>query len=136
VSTGKKSTFFSTAASDQLKEFTHSLEEALGEHNQLHWFPQAPCKGSGFVFIYILFTQESHKVDEIRAQKHKQLTMWVDPFEVSFRIGEDGSICVLYESTPPVPTYANTTDMISCKEEMRFERSSPSKSFNVMTVSG
>uniref|UniRef100_A0A8C7MSM1 Anti-proliferative protein domain-containing protein n=1 Tax=Oncorhynchus kisutch TaxID=8019 RepID=A0A8C7MSM1_ONCKI len=123
----------STAASDQLKEFTHSLEEALGEHNQLHWFPQAPCKGSGFVFIYILFTQESSPGG---SAKHKQLTMWVDPFEVSFRIGEDGSICVLYESTPPVPTYANTTDMISCKEEMRFERSSPSKSFNVMTVSG
>ena len=27
-----------------------------------------------------------------------ELTLWVDPFEVSYRIGEDGSICVLYES--------------------------------------
>ena len=29
-----------------------------------------------------------------------ELTLWVDPFEVSYRIGEDGSICVLYESQP------------------------------------
>lgn len=60
--------------------------------------------------------------------------MWVDPYEVSYRIGEDGSICVLYESTPPVPTNANTTDMVSCKEELRFGRPSPSNSF-MMTVS-
>ena len=30
-----------------------------------------------------------------------ELTLWVDPFEVSYRIGEDGSICVLYESPQP-----------------------------------
>jgi hypothetical protein len=26
-----------------------------------------------------------------------ELTMWIDPKEVSYRIGENGSICVLYE---------------------------------------
>ncbi len=26
-----------------------------------------------------------------------ELTMWIDPQEVSYRIGENGSICVLYE---------------------------------------
>uniref|UniRef100_A0A673TEC3 Protein BTG1 n=1 Tax=Suricata suricatta TaxID=37032 RepID=A0A673TEC3_SURSU len=29
-----------------------------------------------------------------------ELTLWVDPYEVSYRIGEDGSICVLYEASP------------------------------------
>ena len=26
-----------------------------------------------------------------------ELTMWIDPLEVSYRIGENGSICILYE---------------------------------------
>jgi hypothetical protein len=28
-----------------------------------------------------------------------ELTMWIDPAEVSYRIGENGSICVLYEES-------------------------------------
>ncbi|KAJ8016119.1 hypothetical protein DPEC_G00003860 [Dallia pectoralis] len=129
---------------DQLKEFTRSLEEALGEHYQHHWFPQAPCKGSGYRCLRI-----NHKIDPLigkaactigltREQLFSllpsELTMWVDPYEVSYRIGEDGSICVLYESNPPVQTNVDTTDVVSC-EQLRFGRSSPSKSFNMMTVS-
>lgn len=77
-----------------------------------------------------------------------ELTLWVDPFEVSYRIGEDGSICVLYESTPtPVvlPPSASVSassgsplvdSHISCKEElMVLGRTSPSKTYNMMTVS-
>lgn len=82
-----------------------------------------------------------------------ELTLWVDPFEVSYRIGEDGSICVLYESQPcPPGTPATATTSspsgnsgpmssmvdshISCKEElMVLGRTSPSKAYNMMTVS-
>ncbi|MEQ2158501.1 Protein btg1 [Goodea atripinnis] len=80
-----------------------------------------------------------------------ELTLWVDPFEVSYRIGEDGSICVLYESQPgPVsmPLSASSAlghgsvgpmvdSHLSCKEEMRvLGRTSPSKAYNnMMTVS-
>lgn len=81
-----------------------------------------------------------------------ELTLWVDPFEVSYRIGEDGSICVLYQSQPSPQTSAMTTasspsgnsgpmspmvdSHISCKEElMVLGRTSPSKAYNMMTVS-
>lgn len=82
-----------------------------------------------------------------------ELTLWVDPFEVSYRIGEDGSICVLYESQPgpvgmPMMTAAGSSSgssgavgpmvdsHISCKEElMVLGRTSPSKAYNMMTVS-
>ncbi|CAO2581508.1 Protein BTG1 [Lemmus lemmus] len=61
-----------------------------------------------------------------------ELTLWVDPYEVSYRIGEDGSICVLYEASP-----AGVVDSrISCKEELLLGRTSPSKNYNMMTVSG
>lgn len=83
-----------------------------------------------------------------------ELTLWVDPYEVSYRIGEDGSICVLYESQPGavvgVPMAAGASSPsgnsgavgpmvdshISCKEElMVLGRTSPSKAYNMMTVS-
>lgn len=83
-----------------------------------------------------------------------ELTLWVDPFEVSYRIGEDGSICVLYESQPmpaavmpgsavagsPSGSGGSGNPMvdshISCKEElMVLGRASPSKAYNMMTVS-
>lgn len=82
-----------------------------------------------------------------------ELTLWVDPFEVSYRIGEDGSICVLYQSQPSPQATSMTAAVhspsgnsgpmspmvdshISCKEElMVLNRTSPSKGYNMMTVS-
>ncbi|XP_005987128.1 protein BTG1 [Latimeria chalumnae] len=131
---------------DQLRHFCESLEESLKEHYKHHWFPQMPCKGSGYRCIRI-----NHKMDPLIGKaastiglSHQQLfqllpselTLWVDPFEVSYRIGEDGSICVLYESAPPTVKNGKSLDSrISCKEELRIGRASPSKSYSMMTVS-
>ncbi|XP_015505921.1 protein BTG2, partial [Parus major] len=60
-----------------------------------------------------------------------ELTLWVDPYEVSYRIGEDGSICVLYEATKPPSSYGG---MLTCKNQMMLGRTSPSKNY-IMTVS-
>nr|XP_020633560.1 protein BTG1 [Pogona vitticeps] len=121
------------------------------EHYKHHWFPEKPCKGSGYRCIRI-----NHKMDPLIGQAAQriglsgqelfrllpsELTLWVDPYEVSYRIGEDGSICVLYEATPAGASQ-NSTSMqmvdsrISCKEELLLGRTSPSKSYNMMTVSG
>uniref|UniRef100_A0A8C2JVB9 Anti-proliferative protein domain-containing protein n=1 Tax=Cyprinus carpio TaxID=7962 RepID=A0A8C2JVB9_CYPCA len=73
-------------------------------HYQHHWFPNAPCRGSGYRCIRI-----NHKMDPLIGKAActigltkeqlfsllpSELTMWIDPYEVSYRIGEDGSICV------------------------------------------
>ncbi|KAM9444247.1 protein BTG1 [Clarias gariepinus] len=127
---------------EQLQHFSHSLEEALGEHYQHHWFPDAPFRGSGYRCIRInhkmdpLLGKVAHAIglskEQLFSLLPSELTMWVDPYEVSYRIGEHGSICVLYESTPLQPeTHLNTVD--SCKEELG--HSNQSKSCTVMTVS-
>ncbi|KFP23690.1 Protein BTG2, partial [Colius striatus] len=110
------------------------------EHYKHHWFPEKPFKGSGYRCIRI-----NHKMDPIisKAASHiglslsqlyqllpSELTLWVDPYEVSYRIGEDGSICVLYEAMKPV----SSCGMLTCKNQLMLGRTSPSKNY-IMTVS-
>ncbi|XP_054717772.1 protein BTG2-like [Uloborus diversus] len=91
----------------QLEQFCSKLEDMLCHHYQQHWFPEKPFKGSGYRCIRI-----NHKMDPIISkaglecgfdeEKLRQLfpdelTLWIDPKEVSYRIGENGSICVLFD---------------------------------------
>ncbi|XP_048192182.1 protein BTG1-like [Perognathus longimembris pacificus] len=136
---------------EQLQTFSQTLQELLAEHYKHHWFPDVPYKGSGYRCIRI-----NHKMDPLIGQAAQsiglssqelfrllpsELTLWVDPYEVSYRIGEDGSICVLYEAAPAGEGAQNSSDMqtgdsrSSCKEELLLRRTSPSKPCNMMTVS-
>jgi len=91
----------------QLEKFRQCLQEVLRRRYRDHWFPEKPFKGSGYRCIRI-----NGKMDPVIAQAAEsctlsplllhqtfpsELTMWIDPLEVSYRIGENGSICVLYE---------------------------------------
>ncbi|KAI7790804.1 protein BTG2 [Triplophysa rosa] len=136
----------------QLQVFRDCLAQALGEHYQHHWFPDRPQKGSGYRCIRInhemdpLIGRAAGRIGLTAAQLFallpRELTLWVDPYEVSYRIGEDGSICVLYEAEPPVTSpapglrgpsaYDQTTN---CKNSfMMSGRRSPPKNY-LMTVS-
>jgi len=96
-----------SVAEDQLVKFRDSLVEVLRRRYRDHWFPEKPFKGSGYRCIRI-----NGRMDPVIAQAGEacgldpsvihatfpsELTMWIDPLEVSYRIGENGSICVLYE---------------------------------------
>jgi protein Tob/BTG len=91
----------------QLEKFKAAVVEVLRRRYRDHWFPEKPFKGSGYRCIRI-----NGKMDPVIAQAAEtcglaanlihstfpsELTMWIDPLEVSYRIGENGSICVLYE---------------------------------------
>merc|ERR1712211_101424 len=90
-----------------LQKFHEALIDVLRRRYRDHWFPEKPFKGSGFRCIQI-----NGKMDPVIGQAGdscglssaflhstfpSELTMWIDPLEVSYRIGENGSICVLYE---------------------------------------
>lgn len=123
------------------------------EHYQHHWFPDRPQKGSGYRCIRInhemdpLIGRAAGRIGLTAAQLFsllpRELTLWVDPYEVSYRIGEDGSICVLYEAEPPATSSApglrgpSAYDpTMNCKNGyMMSGRSSPPKNY-LMTVSG
>lgn len=91
----------------QLEQFKAAISLCLESHYQSHWFPDRPTKGSGYRCIRI-----NHKMDPIISQAGQscgidskslksifpnELTLWVDPQEVAYRIGENGSICVLFD---------------------------------------
>jgi len=97
----------SSIPENQLVSFQGSLMEVLRRRYRDHWFPEKPFKGSGYRCIRI-----NGRMDPVIAQAGEncgldpqvihntfpsELTMWIDPLEVSYRIGENGSICVLYE---------------------------------------
>jgi len=94
-------------AGQKLESFRISLVNHLLSHYCDHWFPEKPFKGSGFRCIRI-----NHKMDPVLVTAGRmcgideyalkmlfpnELTLWIDPKEVSYRIGENGSICVLFD---------------------------------------
>lgn len=97
----------------QLELFKSSLTEVLRHRYRNHWFPDRPNRGSGYRCIRIngkmdpVIAQAGANVGLLPTVLHSlfpsELTMWIDPAEVSYRIGENGSICVLYERTEPDP---------------------------------
>lgn len=95
-----------------------SLFAVMDRQYRNFWFPETPNRGSAYRCIRI----NKDKMDPIiakaaascglscnliRSYLPEELTLWVDPAEVSYRIGEeDGSICVLYEA--PLMTIADS----------------------------
>lgn len=113
---------------NQLQSFHGNLAEALTQHYQRHWYPELPTRGSGYRCIRI-----NGKMDPIveqagvasglngrtlRKMLPQELTMWIDPDEVSYRIGENGSVCILYDSRRASPS----SDLDSGSDEFLMER--------------
>jgi len=134
---------------NQLEKFRLALVEVLRRRYRDHWFPEKPFKGSGYRCIRI-----NGKMDPVIAQAGEscglsaalvhstfpsELTMWIDPLEVSYRIGENGSICVLYEYKEGVnePWKPNVTIGTSGKaDKSKKEAASKSKAFSTSGSSG
>lgn len=99
---------------EQLEKFKENVCHILMRHYADHWFPDKPFKGSGYRCIRIngnldpLIARAGFMMGIascfLRSLFPSELTMWVDPMEVAYRIGENGSICVLYEEVPPPKT--------------------------------
>lgn len=116
----------------ELEMLQVSLITVMSRQYKDFWFPESPNRGSAYRCIRI----NKDKMDPviaraaascglscnlIRAYLPDELTMWVDPSEVSYRIGEeDGSICVLYEA--PVA--------VAVSVPSRYESSSSSSSLS------
>lgn len=128
---------------DTIESFRVGLQNLLCSHYANHWFPEKPFKGSGYRCIRI-----NHKMDPLikkaavdsglnESNFHtlfpSELTMWVDPREVAYRIGENGSIGMLYQSSLPHVLSQKHSDNQAQRErdaalekqQQQFQQSSP-----------
>lgn len=93
--------------SDQSAEnFRQALKTLLKQYYDGHWYPQEPLKGSGYRCLRVngVMNPLLKKAAEMSGLPLKrfrhafpvELTVWVDPGDVSVRFGEEGSIGVYY----------------------------------------
>ena len=84
-----------------VKLFRRRLEEILLDRFSDHWDQENPQRGSAYRCIRINkkldpVVREAAKatgLSDIARYLPAEFTMWIDPSDVSYRIGEDGSIC-------------------------------------------
>ncbi|KAM9296845.1 protein Tob1 [Gastrophryne carolinensis] len=86
--------------------FGEELERLLKKKYEGHWYPDKPYKGSGYRCIHVgekvepiieeAANESGLDIEDIRKNLPQDLNVWIDPFEVSYQIGEKGQIKVLY----------------------------------------
>lgn len=121
-------------AERDLLRFRDTLAIVMRNHYCNHWFPEKSFKGSGYRCIRIngqmdplvAAAGENCGLDRafLRSLFPSELTLWVDPREVSYRIGENGSICVLLDEKVverPSPAMASRQHD-GCKDSLRPSR--------------
>lgn len=100
--------------------FGEELEKALKDKFKGHWYPEKPFKGSAFRCL-----KTGDPVDPVleRAAKESgvpiqdvlenlphELSVWVDPGEVSYRIGEKGAVKILFSESSADPHDESSAD--------------------------
>ena len=103
---------------EQLLLFQQSLVSAFRHRCDGHWFPERPSRGSAYRCIRIVnrsldrdlasaATAAGVSETVLRSLLPPELTLWIDPEEVSYRFGEDGSIGVIYDARSVGDSNAN-----------------------------
>ncbi|XP_076336374.1 uncharacterized protein LOC143239312 [Tachypleus tridentatus] len=90
----------------RVNQFGEELEKALRQKFIGHWYPERPMKGSGYRCLKTVppldpvfgaaAMQSGMNLSDIQENLPKELSIWIDPGEVSYRLGEKGSVKGLY----------------------------------------
>ncbi|ORX43489.1 BTG-domain-containing protein, partial [Hesseltinella vesiculosa] len=93
---------------DRLASFKEKLAELLKLKYTNHWDPQQPFKGNGYRSISnfnqqldpILIQAASKSdvsVQSLVTHLPRDFIIWIDPYSVSYRMGDHGNIMTLFE---------------------------------------
>ncbi|XP_015793669.1 protein BTG3 [Tetranychus urticae] len=95
-----------TLVEENLNKFKDNLIELLAKKYENHWFPEKPNRGQAYRCIRVNESDRRDTILEIASKMSGinyddlslpvELTLWVDPKEVTCRFGEhEGSYCVI-----------------------------------------
>lgn len=87
--------------------FAEELDRAVRKKFEGHWYPDQPFKGSAFRCIKVsgekvdpvmetAAAMSGLDIDEVKDNLPLDLSVWIDPNEVSYRIGEKGVVKLLF----------------------------------------
>ncbi|XP_071797749.1 protein Tob1-like [Asterias amurensis] len=87
--------------------FADELDKSLVNKFNGHWYPESPCKGSGYrclrigtremdAAVAMAIQRSGLEAGELSEALQHELSIWVDPGEVSYRMGEKGTVTVIY----------------------------------------
>ncbi|KAI8070779.1 hypothetical protein BC940DRAFT_295539 [Gongronella butleri] len=93
---------------NSLASFKDKLAELLKARFTHHWDPQQPFKGNAYRAlsnfnqlldpVLIQAAQKSNvPVQTLLTHLPKDFVLWIDPFSVSYRVGDHGNIMTLFE---------------------------------------
>lgn len=104
--------------------FGEELEKALKDKFQGHWYPDKPFKGSAFRCLKTgdpidkvlerAARESGVPIQDILENLPQELAVWVDPGEVSYRIGEKGAVKVSYVYHSPL-NRQTLTRAVTCR---------------------
>lgn len=110
--------------------FGEELESALRDKFADHWYPDMPFKGSAYRCLKITdpadpvlnraARESGNPVTDIIENLPADLAIWIDPGEVSYRIGEKGSVKILYSENDS-NNYAVQNGLLSTVAASRVE---------------
>ncbi|KAF9578499.1 transducer of ERBB2 [Lunasporangiospora selenospora] len=114
-----------------LEAFKKQIVALMQEKYTNHWDPQRPYYGNGYRAITSfggqvdpLLCEAAQKslmpIETLEGHIPKDLVLWVEPFTVSFRVGDHGTINTIYDGvrgkvlmTPPSPPHLGRPARIS-----------------------
>lgn len=103
---------------DEKARFESCLGAILERQFTNHWFPENPTRGQGFRCLRINGTYRRDRLLEAACRQAGisyevlklplELTLWVDPYEVTCRFGEDGTHQIVAQMESPYPSPSST----------------------------
>jgi protein Tob/BTG len=107
----------------RLDIFEETLERKLIHKFDKHWYPDKPLKGSAFRCLRIgnpidpiikQAAQESDiSVNDIIENLPEGLSLWIDPEDVSYKIGEYETTEIIYDGTENATSATNRKEIVT-----------------------